>query len=131
MVEAGDFGQELPPGAREDGGPGWVTTMMVNTVCLSAPSPGARAGSAGAGGRDRYGRRPRGAPKAVDKEQGKSGRRWMITPRAGLSLLQPGPQPACEHPFRLDYGVRDRWKSMGSGVGLRERRRYSPGPRGR
>ena len=42
----------------------------------------------------------------------------MITPRAGLSLLQPGPQPACEHPFRLDYGVRDRWKSMGSGLDL-------------
>ena len=36
----------------------------------------------------------------------------MITPRAGLSLPQPGPQPDREHLSRLGSGVRGRWKSM-------------------
>lgn len=77
MVEAGEFGQEIETGARENRGIGWVTTMMVNNVCLSAPSPGARAGSAGAGSRDRYGRRLGSAPGSVGKGQG-------IPPRQGV-----------------------------------------------
>lgn len=72
MVEAGDFGQVLATGAWEDGGAKWVTPMMVNTVGLSAPSPGARAGSAGTGSRDRYGRRLGSAPGSVGKGQGNS-----------------------------------------------------------
>jgi hypothetical protein len=44
------------------------------------------------------------------------GRGWMITLQAGLSLLQPGLQPYREHLFKLDSGVRDRWRSMDLGL---------------